>query len=839
MRSRQMNSETRDAVIQEKYIFTAERTTTEDINNTDHDHDRYGNLVKGNTLPDECLPNNSCSEEELKWSLYVPRKQGDSKLERREDEESDDKTLAHLGLGEINCCGSNPARRQRILEERSTWNDNGFLLATPLTTNSVRPQPCVELHASEQHLVRPSLTCDRQSNVADDVVDSTFNHEMVVVDKNELPHNVTDISCHEGPTKVPLQLQDHPSSSAYTKSPFQGGEVVADGSPKHPDYAANPIVAGNTIREIERNTKTSFASATSLRTAHEINRSYKGPLEDHCFGVGRCGGLKGGRKDQSSKTWDRRDTLKRDDASSHKGAKLKEKGQLDSDIPSNTMRVDKAILSERVGESDFSGIRPFFLARHTDDTSMSMTSDTWSEENTEDRPADILSRYQRFGCYPDRCYHSRSTCPPQLLLPKGTECYTGAQVLPPILGSDPAMVRSLALTNGNEQRPQTYNFDNEPEYAGWNPCSGIYPSNSNVSIRNLPPPPPLPSPPCGESKYHGLLDDDLSNGGFQTTAPQAVSTASNTLFAQTRSSTSQVVATTRPENTGLGLSNNVINQTDTGLSGFSVNPTSTIENVIRSQAESTTTSEGSKRKQREPERVDRETAPATVFTNDESSTMHPVLRNGNSLISDDESLAALERRVAEACSLVERVLKEREEKEKVRKEREQRQREERARRELQEQERRETETRESMQRDDNGEGTSTGSEEGAPSERAALPDNPQWLCEHYQRLCRVKFPCCGKFYPCHRCHNNSDECQNDNCKAKEAFYIECSVCRHQQAVRKSSVILLLFSETSTVMRKCNCCSSHEKYPILRPGLSHVHFKFCVRLIHAMCEICFA
>ena len=96
-----------------------------------------------------------------------------------------------------------------------------------------------------------------------------------------------------------------------------------------------------------------------------------------------------------------------------------------------------------------------------------------------------------------------------------------------------------------------------------------------------------------------------------------------------------------------------------------------------------------------------------------------------------------------------------------------------------------------MQRNDNGEGTSTDSEEGAPSEGAALPENPQWLCEHYQRLCRVKFPCCGKFFPCHRCHNNSDECQNDKCKAKEAFYIECSVCRHQQAVRKSSVIILV------------------------------------------------
>ena len=646
-----MNSESRDALIPKKYIFTTERTTTEDNNNTDHDYDRYENLVKGNTFPDEYLPRKSSSGEGFNWSLYVPRK--------------------------------------------------------------------------------------------------------------------------------------------HTKSPFHGGEVVADDSPKQPDYAANRVVPTNTIKEIGRNAKTYFASATSSKVADDIKCSYEGPLENQYAGVGRCVGLKGGRKDQSSKTWDRGDTLELDAANSQKGVKPKEKGQLDFEFPSNTMRVDKGILSERVGESDFSGIRPFFLARHTDDTSMSMTSDTWTEENTEDKPADILSRYQRFGCYPDRCYHNQSTYPPPLLLPGSTECYTGPQVLPPILGTDPAKARSLALTNGNEQQPQTYNFDNKPAYSGWSPCSGIYPSNPNVSIRNLPPwpPPPLPPPPCGESEY--LLDDNLTNGGLQSTA----STASNTLFVQTLSSTSHVVATTRPENTGLVLSNDVINQAEIGYSRHSVNPTSTIQNVIRSQVESTSTAEGSERKQREPERVDREMATATVFTNDESSTMHPDFHNGNPHISDDESLAALERRVAEACSLVERVLKEREEKEKAWKDREERRREERARKEQQEQERRQREARETMQTNANREDASTGSEEEAPSGRAALPENPQWLCEHYQRLCRVKFPCCGRFYPCHRCHNNSDECQNDNCKAKEAFYIECSVCRHQQAVRKSSVILFLFSES--------------------------------------------
>ena len=762
-----MNSGTCDGLIPEKYIFAAQRTTTED-NNTDHDHDRYGNLVKSNTLPDECLSNKSSSGEELKWSLYIPRKQGDLKLEKHE--ESGNKALAHLGLAdEMTCGGSHSARRQGSLERRSTPNTD-------------RIQPC------EEHLVGPSLRCDRQSNAADDVVNGTFNHEMVLAGKNELPHNITGISSDESLTKVLLQLQDQPSSSAYTKSSFQGGKVVADDSPKHPDYAAaNQAVATNTMKEIQRNAKTSFASVTLSRAAHEIKCSYEGPDENQYTGVERFGGLKGGQKDQSSKTWDRRDTLDLDSASNQKSAKRKEKEQLYSDFPSNTMRGDKGFLSGRVGESDFFGIRPFFLARHADDNCMSMTSDTWTEENNDDTPSDILSRYQRFGCHPERCYHSRSTCPPSLLPPKGTECHTGPQLLPPpILQTDPAMTRSFALTNGNEQQPQANYLDKEPANFEWSNCPGIYPSNSNVSIRNFPPPPPLPSPPCGESEYHVPSDDDLSNGGLQSKAPQAVSTTSYTLFAETTSSRSQVVATTRPENTGLGLLNNNIDQKEIGHPGISVNPTSTFQSVIRSLAESSSTSETSKKKQREAQRADRETATATVFTNDESSTMRPVLHNSH--ISDDESLVALERRVAEACSLVERVLKEREEKEKARKDGEQKQREERTRRELQEQERREREARESMQRNYNEEGTWIGSEEGVPSERAALLENPQWLCEHYQRLCRVKFPCCGKFYPCHRCHNNSDECQNKNCKAKEAFYIECSICRHQQAVSKSSVI---------------------------------------------------
>ena len=59
-----------------------------------------------------------------------------------------------------------------------------------------------------------------------------------------------------------------------------------------------------------------------------------------------------------------------------------------------------------------------------------------------------------------------------------------------------------------------------------------------------------------------------------------------------------------------------------------------------------------------------------------------------------------------------------------------------------------------------------------------------WLCEHYQRHCRVRFPCCNNFYSCHRCHNNSNECDNEEAKASHATHLKCSYCHHEQEVMK-------------------------------------------------------
>ena len=182
---------------------------------------------------------------------------------------------------------------------------------------------------------------------------------------------------------------------------------------------------------------------------------------------------------------------------------------------------------------------------------------------------------------------------------------------------------------------------------------------------------------------------------------------------------------------------------------------------------------------------------------------------------DDPSLAALERKVAEACAVVERVMKEREERTKAqreaarkkremreqrerearemreREERERREREERKRKEREEREREDRKMRERREREIREREERDRSEEienedrdtrWFGGERAPVQESPRWQCEHYQRRCLVKFPCCGIFYPCHRCHNTSGACDTDDRKANNATHVKCGICGHDEEV---------------------------------------------------------
>ena len=188
-------------------------------------------------------------------------------------------------------------------------------------------------------------------------------------------------------------------------------------------------------------------------------------------------------------------------------------------------------------------------------------------------------------------------------------------------------------------------------------------------------------------------------------------------------------------------------------------------------------------------------------------------RNGAVALSpefpDDSSLAALERKVAEACAVVERVMKEREERTKAqreaarkkremreqrerearemseREEREEREREERKMRERQEREIRERERREKEKKERKRREPVENEDRDTRwfgGERAPVQESPRWQCVHYQRRCLVKFPCCGIFYPCHCCHNTSGACDTDDRKANNATHVKCGICGHEEEV---------------------------------------------------------
>ena len=190
---------------------------------------------------------------------------------------------------------------------------------------------------------------------------------------------------------------------------------------------------------------------------------------------------------------------------------------------------------------------------------------------------------------------------------------------------------------------------------------------------------------------------------------------------------------------------------------------------------------------------------ATGFLLDgESAEGDRGLLNSNSNTFADESLAVLEQRVAEACCLVQKTLKERQEREKSMKETERKRKEEWARKEQLARERKEREAREARETELMNERVERNSRSGGqetPSQDSAPAEVRQWLCEHYQRLCRVKFSCCGKFFPC---HNNSG-CPNDNSKAREACSVECSVCSHQQEVNRNDIDLKFYIRGKRVL----------------------------------------
>ncbi|XP_022788964.1 uncharacterized protein LOC111328741 isoform X2 [Stylophora pistillata] len=119
------------------------------------------------------------------------------------------------------------------------------------------------------------------------------------------------------------------------------------------------------------------------------------------------------------------------------------------------------------------------------------------------------------------------------------------------------------------------------------------------------------------------------------------------------------------------------------------------------------------------------------------------------------------------------------------------------------------------------------SEEGSSTSsgrKIVIVDSRQWLCEHYQQLCRVKIPSCGKFFPCHRC-NNSSGCPNTDAVEREAYCVECSVCDHQQEERVLEAERRL-KTTASVVESLD--STHNSFQALVQGVRDARLRISAR-----------
>ncbi|KAH0507107.1 RING finger and CHY zinc finger domain-containing protein 1 [Microtus ochrogaster] len=74
-------------------------------------------------------------------------------------------------------------------------------------------------------------------------------------------------------------------------------------------------------------------------------------------------------------------------------------------------------------------------------------------------------------------------------------------------------------------------------------------------------------------------------------------------------------------------------------------------------------------------------------------------------------------------------------------------------------------------------------------------------CEHYDRGCLLKAPCCDKLYTCRLCHDNNEDHQLDRFQVKEVQCINCERLQHciENVSRQNCPICLEDIHTSRVV----------------------------------------
>ncbi|MEJ1274765.1 ring finger and CHY zinc finger domain containing 1 [Cricetulus griseus] len=66
------------------------------------------------------------------------------------------------------------------------------------------------------------------------------------------------------------------------------------------------------------------------------------------------------------------------------------------------------------------------------------------------------------------------------------------------------------------------------------------------------------------------------------------------------------------------------------------------------------------------------------------------------------------------------------------------------------------------------------------------PERGRRGCEHYDRGCLLKAPCCDKLYTCRLCHDNNEDHQLNRFKVKEVQCINCE--KIQRDIHTSRVV---------------------------------------------------
>ena len=118
----------------------------------------------------------------------------------------------------------------------------------------------------------------------------------------------------------------------------------------------------------------------------------------------------------------------------------------------------------------------------------------------------------------------------------------------------------------------------------------------------------------------------------------------------------------------------------------------------------------------------------------------------------------------------------------------------------------------------------------------AADAKPKPLCHHYLRRCYVRFSCCSVYFACHRCHNDSDKCDDTEARASDATHLKCAECQVVQEINEDSHhcsnCRIEFSEYFCAI--CKHFTSAEKDPFHceKCGICRIHK---CRSFH--CDVC--